>query len=427
MLKSKKSEIVSRAEKESVDVVDERNNSANINKKKARKRLEKPLETKTRKSAKHPNRLRVFANKFGKTLVKINSKNAFKALAALPNDISVKIVEQGDSFVIIKVLSKHLDEVIAILNRLCYDYIIIKIIGVVPSFFGLLSRLGIVVGLALATVACLICTSFITRVSVSGASDASLKMQVAAMLEEHGVKRGGKVADVDCDALSKQILSLDGVAFASVSKNGGQIAVYVKEELPRAEFEEILGSMVKATKRAVVTRVIVDGGTAVVKYGDVVNVGDLLIDGYTEYGEDKIPVQASGEVWGKVYYQKKLYFANTTLKKVYDKTKRVTKLSFFGKKPKTPSCKFEKYELEVSVAKNEFFVPYEVYTYEFREIASVSETRALTDEEMKLCAYSQVLGEIGTAVKVLDTYYEIKESADGKYVTVTVEAEEKIS
>ena len=153
----------------------------------------------------------------------------------------------------------------------------------------------------------------------------------------------------------------------------------------------------------------------------------MLIDGYTEYGDDKIPVQASGEVWGKVYYQKKLYFANTTLKKVYGKTKRVTKLSFFGQKPKTPTCKFEKYELEVSVAKNEFFVPYEVYTYEFREIASVSETLALTDEEMKLCAYSQVLGEIDTAVKVLDTYYEIKESADGKYVTVTVEAEEKIS
>ena len=52
MLKSKKSEVVSRAEKESVDVVDERNNSAIIDKKKTRKRLEKPLETKTRKRAK---------------------------------------------------------------------------------------------------------------------------------------------------------------------------------------------------------------------------------------------------------------------------------------------------------------------------------------------------------------------------------------
>ena len=419
MLKSKTTKHIFDAEKEYFDVVDKRN----CNPKKAKN----PSAAKTKLKRKHPSRLQVFANKFGRTIVKINSKNALKALASLKDDVVVKVVEQGENHITISVLSKHFGEVIAILNKLCYDYKIIKIIGVVPSFFVMLSRLGIVVGLAAVIVAGVVCTSFITRVSVSGASDAALKMQVVAMLEESGVKRGGKVANVDCDALSKEILSLDGVAFASVSKNGGQINVYIKQELPHAEFEEIVGSSVRATKRAVVTRVIVDGGTAVIKYGDVVNVGDLLIDGYIEYGEDKIPVQASGEVWGKVYYQKKLYFANTTFQKVYGKTKRVTKLSFFGKMPKTPTCKFEKYELEVSVAKNEFLLPYVTYTYEFREIASIAMTRALTDEEMKLRAYSQVLGEINTAVKVLNTYYEIKESADGKYVTVIVEAEEKIS
>ena len=33
--------------------------------------------------------------------------------------------------------------------------------------------------------------------------------------------------------------------------------------------------------------------------------GDILIDGYTEYGDERLPVRAAGEVWGKVYYQKK--------------------------------------------------------------------------------------------------------------------------
>ncbi|MBR4800997.1 MAG: sporulation protein YqfD [Clostridia bacterium] len=399
-----------------VDVVDARN---------SKRRTEK--QPRVSKKRKHPNRFRVFASKFGKTVIKINSKNARRVLAEISKTAKVDMLENDEKAVVVAVKSKHLSEVIAILDNLCYDYKIIKIMGVVPTFFALAERLGIVVGLAVVVAISVVCTSFITRVSVDGVRDAALKLEISALLEESGARRGGKVSNVDEGSLEKALLSLNGVAFASVKKNGGHISVYVKEELPSAEFEEISGSQVVAKKRAVVTRVIVDGGTAVVKYGDVVGTGDLLIDGYTEYGDQRIAVQASGEVWGKVYYQKKLYFADTTLKKEYGRKKTVTKLSFFGIEPKTPKCDFENYELRVKISQNGFFVPYKTYVYEFFEITGVEETNSLTDEEMKLSAYSQVLEDIDTAVKVLDVYYEIENSANGKYLTVTVEAEERIS
>ncbi len=379
------------------------------------------------KKQKQPSRMLVFANRFGWTEVEILSKGAHKVLPILSENFLVRIVKTDKDSCTVAVKSKHLSQVIAILNKLCYDYKIIKIIGVVPTLIRSLSRLGVGVGIAIVAVAFVICSTFVTRVSVDGVREPALRQQIVTLLEENGVKRGGKVGEISLDELSQMILALDGVAFASVKRSGGHVSVYVREELPPAEIVEFSNAGVVAKKRAVVTRVIVDGGTAVVGYGDVVSTGDTLIAGYTEYGDEKIPVEAVGEAYGKVYHQKKLYFANTTLKKTYGDVKTVTKLSFFHIVPKTPACKFEDYELEVSKKENEFFVPYTAYTYLFREIVSVEEQEGLSLDEQKQRAYSQVLSDIDTAVKVLNVYFEVEETEGGRYVTATVETEEKIS
>ena len=203
--------------------------------------------------------------------------------------------------------------------------------------------------------------------------------------------------------------------------------VFVKQELEGEEFFEVDGFPLTAKKRAVVTRVIVTGGTAVVKYGYVVEGGDLLIDGYVEYGEERLPVRASGEVFGKVYYQKKLFFADTTYVKTYGREKTLTKLEFFGRTPKTPKCDFEEYELETTKGQSGFLLPCDVYRYVFKEIISVERTEPLTDEQMKSRAFSSLVQEIESAVKLLDVYFEIEATSGGKYVTVTIEAEERIS
>ena len=383
------------------------------------------VEKKPVKTKKRAGRMQVFANKFGWTDIEILSKNAHKVLPVLSENFLVKVEKTGADSSVVRVKSKHLSQVIAILNKLCYDYKIIKTIGAVPTFLRASSRLGVLTGVAVVTVAIVVCSTFITRVSIDGVHEPALMQRIETLLEENGVKRGGTA--VDLDDVSHKLLALDGVAFASVVRNGGHVSVYVKEELPPAEIVELSSAEVVAKRRAVVTRVIVDGGTAVVDYGDVVEAGDTLIANYTEYGDEKIPVAAAGEVYGKVYRQKKLYFANTTLKKTYGDVKTVTKLSFFGRVPMTPACKFERYELAVSKSENGFFLPYTAYTYVFREIVSVEETEGLSYDEIKRRAYSQALSDIDTAVKVLNVYFEVEETDSGRFVTVTVETEEKIS
>ena len=382
---------------------------------------------KSRIRQKHLGRIRVFVNNHGTAFVRINSANAYKSLSRIADICSVKVRMQSDDYLIISFQSKHLSQVIAILNKLCYNYQIIKIIGVLPSILTLSMRFGVIIGTALVILATIFSMAFVTRVSVSGCENAATELQVSELLVSRGIKKGCRISSVDCSSLEKSILAIDGIAFASVTMQGGHIVVIIKEELPHEEFEEITGSVVTATKMAVVTRVLVNGGTAVVGYGDVVDVGDVLIDGYTLYGEDRIPVRASGEVFGKVYYQKKLYFGNTTIDETIGKTKTVTKLSAFGIVPKTPRCEFEDYTLSVTVSKNDFLLPFTIYRFTFTELKRVETEVEHSDDELKRIAYSSLLAEIESAVKILNVYYLVDNVENGKYVTVTIDAEERIT
>ena len=160
---------------------------------------------KVAKRQKRPGRMQVFANKFGWAQVQILSKNAHKVLPILSKSLLVRVVKTDKESCTVAVKSKHLSQVIAILNKLCYDYKIIKTIGVVPSLIRTFSRLGIGVGIVIATVAFVICSTFVTRVSVDGVREPALRQRIVALLEENGVKRGGRTTAIDADDLSHKL------------------------------------------------------------------------------------------------------------------------------------------------------------------------------------------------------------------------------
>lgn len=124
---------------------------------------------------------------------------------------------------------------------------------------------------------------------------------VSRILTENGISVGKLVWEFDGDEVERQLLELDGVAFASVSKRGTRVYVDVRTELDGEDFVDIGTQPVKATVRATVTRTVVFSGSALVEYGDVVNVGDELIGAYVTVGEEKVACPADGEVYGKTY------------------------------------------------------------------------------------------------------------------------------
>ena len=381
-------------------------------------------------SAKNRDRMHKMLSKFGKTQFEITSKNGVKALVAVSKICRVFDVQKFENGVRFFVDSKHCHKIIALLDNLCYDYKIIKIGGLVPFALRSAARVGIVCGLCVGVVALSIFASFVTRVSVRYAGDvevdAALNLQVNDILQEYGVRKGAKISDIRSDDVQKALNSLGGIAFANVSVNGSHVDIVLKSELPREEFVQIDGSSVAARKTAVVTRIIVEGGTAVKKYGDVVKPGDLLIEGYVEYGDNKIPAQARGFAYGKVYHKKSVFFADTQSVKTYGRVKTETRYGIFGKVPKAPESPFEYCEILTSVSEFGFLVPLKIYTYTFREISVENVQNTLGEEEMKRKAFSMLATSLDESAKILDVYYEIEKVDGGVRVDVTLEAEELI-
>ncbi len=376
-----------------------------------------------KKNTKKPNRLLVFASKFGKTKIEVMGENAHKSLCYLSNVATLTQIEKDEQKITFFVESKHCDKIVAILRKLCYDYKIIEIIGAVPNFARTLIRAGIVVGICASIAGMAVYPSFITKVSVEGDNVA----QIESVLNSYGVKEGAFVPKINVKELESVLLKLDGVAFASVRRNGAHVEVCIKKELEKDNLVTIKGQPIVSSKRATVTRVIARGGTAVVKYGDVVDVGDLIIEPYVTMGDDKIEVVADGEAYGKVYYKKSRFFADEYVVTTLGETKTITKISMFGKTPKTPNSPYEVYQLETSVQGFGFLLPIEMHRFEFKQLIATKKANTLTEDEMKSAVYASVLDEFTTPTTVLNAYWEIEKTIGGVKVSVTVEVEEKIT
>ena len=106
--------------------------------------------------------------------------------------------------------------------------------------------------------------------------------------------------------------------------------------------------------------------------------------------------------------------------------KTYTRYGMFQKVPKTPTSPFENFTLKTSVEKFGFLLPIDIYTFEFEEIRTVERENALDLQGMKKALYSDLVGNLNESASVLNAYYEVTQTEDGTYVTLTLEAEEII-
>lgn len=377
---------------------------------------------KAEQKIKKPNRISVFCANHATVVIKIECPNVGKLLGAVGGICRVKVVATQKESVTVQAPSKHCGKIIDLLDKLCYTYRIIKVKGILPYAHAFLTRGGIIAGIVLSVAALAIYPCFITKVDVSG----TLNAQTADILNAYGIYSGAFAPSLDCKAVENELRAADGIAFASVERRGAHVYVTLKPELAPDDYVDIAGNPVKATKRAVVTRVIVNGGTAVVKYGDVVNVGDVLIDAYTLMGEEKLPVPAGGMAYGKVYYEYSEFFSDVVSEKTYKRQKTICKLAMFGAVPDIPNSPYEEYELQTSVSDYNLMLPMKMYRYTFRELIVREYNNPYSEEQMRRIAYSKVLGKLSESAKILAEYYKTDRTQNGTVIKVTLEAEEII-
>ncbi|MEG1663342.1 MAG: sporulation protein YqfD [Clostridia bacterium] len=420
--KAQKNEI--KKQKQEVEKNKKIENKLSKKKKKAEKiaREKEILIEEAERYARHKTPLKKLADRFGKVQFEVVGVNFARLISSLSRNFKIEKAVTNGNVLTFFVGAKHSDKIIAYLDSLCYNYRIIYRVGASRAMILLFDRLGIVVGIVATVAIMILYPHFVTEVDIDG----ELTAEARNILQTNGVYQGNFVWDFDGAEISKQLQSQDGIAFASVEKRGSHVYVKITAEQGKHDFVDISGGRVVAKTRAVVSRVLVHGGTAEVKYGDVVNAGDTLIGDYVLVGETKVKTVAVGEVYGRVYCKMSRYFADKEIVNVVGRTAEFCRIAMFGKTPKTPKAPFGAYSLEISKKESDFLLPYTVYTYRFFEIETVEVANTKTKDEMSKEVFSALLNTLSPEAKFVDSFSKVSRVEGGYMVDTTIECEQRI-
>lgn len=262
---------------------------------------------------------------------------------------------------------------------------------------------------------------FVVKVEASGITPSAREILTA-----YGIEEGNFLWSLDEGAVAGELLKLDGVAFAEVTRRGTRVYVTLAPELEADSYVSLSGGAVTASRAATVTRIIVFGGTAAVEVGDTVERGQVLILDSLTVREENIPSSASGEVYGVTDYSVTRFFPDTVIDAVRGETKKYSRLSFFGSAVKAPASPFDASECKYSAEKNMFLFPYVVHTWSYTELKTAERTNNLTEEQMKEETISSIVTDLPASAQVKGSTAEIKRIENGFSVSVTVSVEERI-
>lgn len=160
--------------------------------------------------------------------------------------------------------------------------------------------------------------------------------EILRVLEEEGVKIGTPLSKIDQQHLKhRALLKLPKLSWLWVDKSGSKLIVDVREGLPVPDIHDAsLYCNVKAAKDGIIDSMIVKNGIPVVKEGDTVLKGMVLVTG-------KIPaslkpeiryVHADAQIFARVWYEKTQRFSRLAQTRTETgKQKKHYTLTLFGK------------------------------------------------------------------------------------------------
>ena len=165
-----------------------------------------------------------------------------------------------------------------------------------PFFFKKYNRrFGFFTGIVLFFVFLYTMSGYVWIIDVEGNS----KVKTADILtacEEIGIKTGVKIDKIAPKPDAQELLlKLDGLAWASLNIEGCRLTVNVTEVKKKAADNSVATNL-KATADGIITHIDVTSGNCIVKVGDVVKKGDLLVSGVIENESQTRFVHSAGKI-----------------------------------------------------------------------------------------------------------------------------------
>lgn len=270
-------------------------------------------------------------------------------------------------------------------------------------------------------------------ISISGGRTVD-KQGIMQSLEEYGIKRGASNSAFDWRSIgSKLAAGMKEVKWIGFHRRGVYLEVEVQEAVQQQPYTDYSqSSEIIALKGGMITRIDCFRGTAVVKVGDRVEAGDVLLSDTVVYLDfPPYYTHAHGEVYAAMQYSASMEAPRSITELVPSgRTEPYSKVFVAGKEIFEKQCSFESYELFniQSVEASELILPITVVKGEYHELVEVE--RELSEDETK--QWSMMLAEQGALEQVPDEAEILTKSCyvkdcDGTWVAVcTITTEEKI-
>ncbi len=200
------------------------------------------------------------------------------------------IKKKSNKHLIVSVSLGDSQKFFAIGKELCYNIKKIGEKGKILPIIKLWRSVGIGLGAIVFCVCTFIYNDFIFDFSFSG-SGSVYENEVLSYLNGVGIKTYTRFSSINLERLEDEILSSNkNLSYVSLSKNGNTLKI----ELSKAnqEVDRLQGNVYSLYSNidGQVEKIKVYRGTPLVKVGDTIKKGDLLVDGYMVIKEQSIKI-----------------------------------------------------------------------------------------------------------------------------------------
>ena len=290
--------------------------------------------------------------------------------------------------------------------------------------------------LLLIVITIIILSNFIWNIEIEGETDIP-KEEILELVKSEGLEIGKLKRTIDTKEIINKIrLERDDISWVGIEIEGtnATIKLVKADEKPEIINDSEYCNIV-ADKNAMILKVSAQNGTPLVKEGDIVTNGDIIVAGWME-GKytGKQYVHAQAEVQAKVWY--------TTTEKVYLKeTEKVetgqtensysVKINNFQINLPKSLPKFQKYDTIEENKKlklfSNFYLPLELVKYTYKEyeeiqlIHSIEEAKQIGIDRAKESLQEEIDGK-----EILDKQVKVRTETDYIEVEVTYEVKENI-
>lgn len=181
-------------------------------------------------------------------------------------------------------------------------------------------RFGIFMGIILFFAILQFMSGYIWIIDVTGNKTVT-DGEILNSCESLGIKVGTKKSQIDTkNTVQDLLLKTDKLSWGSFNIEGCRLSVNVTEITPKGEDNSIATNL-KAKSDGVITKIDVTSGNCVVKVGDTVKKGDILVSGIIENANDTKFVHSIGSVEARI--EENITFEEEIIKNVKYPTGKV--------------------------------------------------------------------------------------------------------